>query len=131
MGLLSILIAGCGGNSVTDAPKLGKVSGKITLDGAALSGATVVFTPSDNRTAMGSTDGDGKYELTQGPNVGAVVGENSVKITLVPKMEHDQSGAAKVDPSAVVIPPIYNTATTLKADVKPGDNTFNFDLKSK
>ena len=36
-----------------------------------------------------------------------------------------------MDQTAETIPPAYNSASTLTADVKSGSNTLNFDLKSQ
>lgn len=125
-----LLISGCGGESVKDAPKLGTVTGKVTLDGSPLAGATVTFTTADNRTSIGTTDASGIYKPTHGPVAGVVIGENTVKITPTIKREHDQEGKVQEIPSAN-IPAEYNTETKLKATVKSGANTFDFELKSK
>ena len=115
---------GCGGGT-EPLPELGTVSGTVTLDDAPLAGAGVVFTPETGRISNGTTDAEGKYVLSYGPDVrGAVLGKHSVAITVEENMElpADQQ---------TVIPPRYNVKTTLSAEVKAGENTFDFPLKSK
>jgi hypothetical protein len=70
--------AGCGG----DKKKLAKVSGKVTLDGKALDGATIMFHPADGgRPATGLTGADGHFTLTTySSGDGAQVGEHKVTI---------------------------------------------------
>jgi hypothetical protein len=73
------LATGCGG----DKKKLAKVSGKVTLDGKALDGASVVFNPVDGgRPATGVTGADGHFTLTTYTSGdGAQLGEHKVTIT--------------------------------------------------
>ena len=138
---LSILLlssSGCGGPS--DQPELGQVSGTITLDGKPLGGVAVVFQPDNGRPATGVTDKDGKYELRYiRDTMGTKIGHNRVEIA--PQEGEDDPAEAVTDeagPSAQPpspsrkprIPARYNIRSELEADVKPGENTFNFDLES-
>ena len=50
---------GCSGNN----PPLGKVSGRVTLDGQPLAGVIINFKPTEGRAATGTTDADGNYTL--------------------------------------------------------------------
>ncbi len=122
-------LVGCGGEKEKGAQKLGAVTGKVTLDGNPVADATVTFTSEKNLTSIGTTDATGKYTATFGPTAGVVLGENTVKITVSAKQEHDANGAVKMV-AATVIPEKYNTSTTLKVTVKAGANTHDFDLKS-
>ena len=123
--MLSIGLAGCGGGS--DGPELGRVTGVVTLDGAPLPKATVMFQPQNGRPAFGTTDDNGKYELgyTQG-NSGTVLGENTVFIRTEIPGEDGQQPLQKE-----LLPAKYHNKTELKANVTAGANTFNFDLTSK
>lgn len=131
-------LPGCGGAG--DQPELGQVTGTITLDGKPLSGVAVVFQPDGGRPARGTTDAEGKYELTYIRNTrGTKVGRNRVEIA--PSEEGDESSESESDadepqvkqptrsgkPS---IPARYNVRSELERDVKPGKNTFDFDLES-
>jgi hypothetical protein len=115
------LLAGCGGRS-----DLARVTGKVTLDGQPLVGAFIVFAPTKQGTSSrGKTDAVGNYEMMfTDREKGAWIGENLVRIE-----------TADVGPSGAWskerVPIVYNKNTTLKVDVKPRTNTFNFDLDSK
>lgn len=128
---------GCGGRS--DQPELGQVTGTITLDGKPLVGIAVVFQPDSGRPARGMTDADGKYELTYIRNTkGTKVGPNRVEIAPSEDGEAEEpevaEGEAKPAPKRKSgkpsIPARYNVRTELNADVKPGENKFDFALES-
>lgn len=109
---------GCGRS---DLPPLGRVRGTVTLDGKPLSGAIVSFQPENGRPAVANTDANGNYELVYiGGVKGAKVGLNSVRVF----WPDDVEGTA-------VIPDKYNAKTTLKFEVKPGNNKFDLELESK
>lgn len=113
-----IVVAGCGGSG--DRPALGRVHGRVTLGGKPLAHAGIAFQPKTNgRESFGTTDANGEYELTYlGQVKGAGLGENSVRITT----------QKTNDPKTETVPAKYNTATTLRFDVKAGDQEANFDL---
>jgi hypothetical protein len=111
------LLTGCAKTGADVAP----VSGRITLDGKPLPFAIVTFQPEGKSAASSGTDKDGHYELMYKRGVmGAPVGKN--RVTILP--------GADPFPKGLVIPPSYNSESKLHADVKPGPNVFNFDLKS-
>jgi hypothetical protein len=135
-------LSGCGGPS--DQPELGQVKGTVTLDGKPLSGMAVVFQPDNGRSAHGRTDAEGKYELTYIRDVkGTKIGHNRVEIGPseaeeeeedAPEMEGDDAPPPVQQPARTgkpKIPARYNTRSELEADVKPGENTFDFKLTSK
>ena len=149
---VALLIAvGCGGG-----PKVSPVSGKVTMDGAALSGATITFSPVKGGTgsaAVGTVDSSGAYKVTdmKSTNVGsgAVVGDYNVGIVWFKPEANDtsrSSGASsagamtadKVSASTaggpkLALPAAYQNPETsgLKASVKSGENMFDFPLDSK
>ena len=116
---------GCDGDG--DTPSLGQVTGTVTMDGSPLKGARVIFTPEvEGTVSSGGTDANGRYELLYGPrgeSKGAVVGRHTVRIETVPSPGQEES--------FVRVPAKYNEKSELSADVKAGENTFNFDLQSK
>ena len=129
-------LSGCGSGS--DQPELGLVTGTVTLDGNPLSGVAVTFVPDEGRPAMGKTDDAGKYELTYIRDTpGCKVGHNKVQIgnTEESEDEAEQEGDDYVQKPTksgpATIPARYNTQTELQAEVKPGENTFDFSLTSK
>ena len=120
------VVAGCGGGG---SPDVGLVTGTVTMDGKPLENAEVVFSPPNGRPSMALTDSSGKYELTYIRDTkGAVPGTHKVRITTRPEaVADDYSGPAFKEP----IPIKYNAETTLTAEVKAGENTFNFELQSR
>lgn len=123
----SFLIAchGCGGQAAKT-PPLAQVTGTVTLDGRPLAEARVDFEPKASAaTAHGLTDASGKYTLyyTQGVK-GAAIGPHVVRIEASPMP--DASGKMPAQ-----VPAKYNMNSTLTAEVKAGDNTFDFPLTSK
>lgn len=121
-----LLSAGCGANDYGD---LGRVTGTVTMDGAPLPKAQVVFSPESGRPSMGITDSEGKYQLfyirdTQG----AVPGTHRVEITT---LREPVSDTEDITPVKEPIPAKYNAKTTLTVQVEPGDNTLDFPLESK
>ncbi|QDV49944.1 carboxypeptidase-like regulatory domain-containing protein [Gimesia fumaroli] len=116
-------ISGCfgGGESL---PELANVTGTVTLDGNPLQGANVLFQPQQGKTAFAMTDENGKFELMYSQDTaGTVPGSYTVKVSKEKNPE---------EPGNNLVPPKYNENTTLKADVKSGEeNDFQFDLTSK
>ena len=133
--LIAVFLLGgvglCGCEQATDYSSLDlvDVTGKVTLDGQPLAGATVRFEGPPLRFSEGVTDAEGKYKLMYDSNqAGCTPGEKTVRIT---------SGAASeegADPDSAkasgTIPATYNSQSTLKADVSESNKTFDFDLKS-
>jgi len=119
LALASLL--GCGSRS-----ELASVRGKVLLDGQPLPDAYVVFSPiSHETTSYGRTDANGSYEMMFTDNEkGAWIGENLVRISTA-----DLGRGGGPGPKERV-PVVYNQETTLKADVKRGGNSFDFNLKS-
>ncbi len=121
LGLASLLLAvGCGRS---DRPDLGTVQGTVTLDGAPLAGALVVFTPSGpGRSSSDLTDAAGRYELTYLRDIaGATLGPHVVIITTAT----EERGGREI------LPPRYHEKTELSATVAAGVNTIDFPLESK
>lgn len=130
---LCVSFAGCGGGA-GDQPDLGLVKGTVTFEGSPLSGASVTFMPDNGRPASGTTDSAGNYELTYIRDTkGCKVGHSKVVITSVVEganeMENEGDDATPAEAAKEKLPAKYNTDTELEADVKAGENTFNFDLK--
>jgi hypothetical protein len=115
------LVAGCGGG-------LSEVTGTVTLDGRPVRGLEVRFEPKDpaiGTTAIGYTQADGTYRLHYpGDKTGAPAGEYTVHIS------GGESGGED-DMPPVRVARKYNSASELSATVKPGSNTFDFEVTSK
>jgi hypothetical protein len=111
-------------------PKLGYVTGTVTLDGQPLAGATVYFAPIDAtmadskkeraRTSMGVTDEKGHYTMTYLPNVqGVAIGKCRFWVD-------------KVTPEkGQVVPAEFSEAKMQVKEIQPGTNPpFAIDMKS-
>ncbi len=126
---LSVVVLGsCGTPTPTN---VGKVSGKVTLEGQPLPDALVTFAPvkAGGSTALGKTDANGSYRLNYGQGVdGAEIGENRVTISTF------DEGAPDVDPPRPKVlekvPLKYNLRSELVRDVKQDANSFDFELKN-
>jgi hypothetical protein len=115
----TLLAAGC---SQDGRPELAPVVGTVTLDGRPLHRAAVVFRPAEGKFSRGVTNEQGHYELTYlRDTMGAIVGKHKAVITTA-------------DGEAVrreILPARYHRRTELTAEVKRGDNTFDFALQSR
>ena len=116
-----LLLSGCGGPSA---------GGTVTFNGAAVDDGAIIFTPEgDESTKASAKIVDGKFTIP----AGLKSGKNRVEITWHKKTgrQIDTPGDAgrKMDETVQVIPAQFNTASTLKEEVKSGENTFTFDLK--
>ncbi|MDX2038749.1 MAG: hypothetical protein SFX72_19035 [Isosphaeraceae bacterium] len=141
------IFSGCGDDS--GLAQRSPVSGKVSYKGQPLAKGLISFIPGapDGRAATGQIT-DGKYQLTtQDENDGAFPGTYTVTIaarvvdmtqaTEAAKKKGATSAALPQDFAAKAnkdakneIPEKYSLPTTsgLKAEVKAGSNTFDFDL---
>lgn len=138
---LVVTLGGCGGDP--NRPKLGKVSGKVTYNGAPVSSGEVVFTPVSGKGgetgqgARGSIGSDGRYEMTTfDTGDGAIYGQHVVTV-VVREKGAENLGKPKADgtfdyklPKAVT-PSKYASAekSHLRCTVDSGSKTFDIDLK--
>jgi hypothetical protein len=120
LATVAVLMTGCGGIKT---PPLGCVEGAVTLDGAPLPAALVVFTPDGSgRSSTAVTDTGGRYSLSFLREIpGANVGRHTVRITTAT----GKRGVREILPSR------YHRKTELTATVQPGTNTIDFALQSK
>ena len=145
--LAIIGLLGCGGSS---GPARAQVSGKVTLGGKPLEGASVYFASSDGKfVGFGKTGADGTYRLAQG----AVPGPNKIFISKIegelpagfddnPESGMDRGQLEAMNMAATpgkgaanmpkeIVPADFATyeKTKLTFDVQAGANTdVNFDL---
>jgi hypothetical protein len=119
-GLLAV--AGCGGEAT--AP----VSGLISYRSRPLDHGRVLFLTSDGRAAATDIGTDGRYQIA------APLGECAVTVECrgsgTPAGGPDETGYVRMRPGPDLIPARYQSpaASGLKATVKPGANTVNFEL---
>ena len=141
IALISLLSTGCGDSSKL---KTDKVTGKITLNGEIVAGASVIFSPvvsgGEAKGAIGTTDDKGVYQLQTllgAVGAGTTPGEYKVTVTkdeVVPTGKTITDGSGETyDETKVVshLPVKYAKDSTsgLTATVVAGQsNVFDFDL---
>lgn len=121
-GLLAVA-AGCGGSSGL------AVKGRVTLDGAPVeNGSISFFAPGNGPRAAAAVEG-GEYVIPAAK--GLTPGAYRVEVTwLKPtgrKIPSKDPGMT-ADETREAIPAKYNTASTLTADLSPGENVKDFPL---
>jgi hypothetical protein len=127
--ILVLLAAGCSNTGVKN--KLGRVSGTVTLAGAPLPNALVMFSGIQGGSpSAGRTDASGNYTLvfSRGIN-GAEVGSHTVTISTYQPATDDPP--APETPEKV--PLKYrdpDSKDALKAEVKAGSNKIDFALEA-
>jgi len=121
--------------------KLYPVTGKVLANGKPAAGAFVTFHPEgasgkDPVTSTGVTEDDGTFTLTTGSEKGAKEGKYVVTVmwTGPPKKQAEKTNTTTVGgidaPDAFDGKYLSRDKSTLKAEVKPGDNKLEpFDLK--
>lgn len=120
------LSLGCSGG---EGPRLGAVTGKITMNGDPVPGLNVTFIPvGKGSPSYGGTDEKGVYRLmfNQQRN-GAQLGKHNVVIENR-EPETDDSGNQILSGVVVAIPQKYSQPGTLSTEVRPGQNEVNFAL---
>jgi len=126
---VAIALAGCGGSAQPE--NVGRVSGKVTLDGQPLSGAMVTFSPAKpgGSSALSQTDTDGHYKLGYAAGIeGAEIGENRVSVSTYDPGDPD--GDPPRPKVLEKVPLKYNVNSELIREVKAGDNTIDLELKN-
>lgn len=117
-----LLLAGC-----SSAPALTTISGKVTLDGQPLEKGDMIFIPSDPQFGQEPAKiASGNFTANVRP------GANKVQIRATREVP-GKFGPMGTEPLLEdIIPPQYNSATTLNIDVtKDKKDGYDFDLKSK
>lgn len=136
--LIAVAIACCGCGGGDDKIPRAAVRGHVTWKGAPLVEGVIRFVPMEKgkvgKTSINVVNGVFEVDAYQGP----VVGEHRIEIestddggfamddeTALQRLK--ESNTKRID--AVVIPPIYNTRSTLKETVSADmPNQFNFQL---
>lgn len=123
--LILLSLTGCGGPD-----NIGRVSGKVTLDGQPLAGAIVRFKPkAGGSPSTAITDSTGNYVLGYTRKVkGAEIGEHSVSISTFVAGDPDAEPPKLLVPEKV--PTKYNAKSEFTASVQAGANNFDFPLES-
>jgi len=145
--LIVVAAVGCGGpGSKNPGVDVNPVTGKVTVDGAPLAGATVVFKGTE-RGSSGVTDAQGVYTLmTFDPGDGVPAG--SYKVTVIKQeivgadtsySDVDSPNYGKEPPPEALGKKVFHVAekfaspdsSGLTATVQSGPNEFNFEVTAK
>jgi hypothetical protein len=134
IGLASVLVLGCGSRG------LAPVSGRVTLNGKPLAGATVTFQPIAQKGSIeagpgssGKTNENGEFTLTTATGQrGAQVSEHRVSISVMNTKPEDDDRRRRGSPRlGETIPSRYSSDTELKFVVPSGGTkTADFALTS-
>lgn len=120
----AVLAAGGCNSRIRGMPDLAAVSGRIMLDGRPLAKVAVIFSSEKGHSSMGITDEQGRYSLKFiGKHRGAEIGKHLVALDGLGGLDHPPGPNFK-NP----VPAEFGVKSTLTADVRPGNNTINFDL---
>ena len=122
--ILACFSGGCGAS----APKY-LIEGKVTLDKAPVSNAQLLFEPEDRShgAIAAHSDEEGKYDVDLLAEPPRILAQKTVPATT--KIT-GPSGGLITTMSVDIIPPKYNTNSTLRKTVE-GPGEMNFDLSSK
>lgn len=127
--LVGVLLSMLGCSSKSDVA-LAAVHGRITLNGEPLSNARIVFVPQGSRggPAFAVSNRQGEYEMQYTHDKkGAVIGGCLVRINTATRPSEDDA----IPPAPELVPPKYNTESTLKVEVAPDGGPYDFALLSE
>jgi hypothetical protein len=132
IGLLLMLIcAGCGGGRTRQAA----IQGEVKLDGKPVERGTIQFLPMQGVEGSIATAeiASGRYQLSG--KVSPAVGWNRVEIHALRKtgraIRRSFPSHGTMEEEVEAVAPRYNTESTLKFEVKPGENTADFQVTSQ
>ena len=129
LSLLGVLcLFGCSGGP-SDMPDVGQVTGKVTVDGKALTNAIVNFTPkAGGRPSTGVIDDSGNYELLYtASEPGAMIGEHTVTLELIEEDDADGDEEEGDEGAATGLPKAATDGSLVK-DVVAGSQEINIEL---
>jgi hypothetical protein len=132
--LLAILavVSGCGGKDANRST----IGGGVTLDGKPIALGSILFIPVDGTegAATGGPIENGRYRITG--KDGAAVGWNRVEVRAVYKtgrmIPKGLGGTGEmIEEQTEGVATRFNSESTLKVEVKTGDNKADFEVNSK
>ncbi len=125
MAFAVLIVVGC-----QRGPATGLVRGTVTLDGKPLAAGIVRFVPIDGKGAASSVPvAEGAFQLDV--ETGPKKVEFSAPKVVGRQKAYDTPESPKVDIVEELLPPRYNFKTELTLEVKKGEQTPAFDLKSQ
>jgi hypothetical protein len=129
--ILLLLCAGCGSRH----ENLATISGEVKLDGQPLERGMIKFLPMEG-VAGSITSGEivqGRYKIAA--RSGPAIGRNRVEIHGSRKTGRTLQAAfprnGTIEETVEAVAPQYNSQSTLKFEVKPGENVADFEVTAK
>ncbi|MFM9964476.1 MAG: hypothetical protein ACKV2Q_25015 [Planctomycetaceae bacterium] len=132
LATVMLSLTGCGGEPAYVGPKRIPLSGKVTLDGAPLSGGTISFLAIGKGNPAGGQITAGTYSIPE--EQGANAGSHRVEIRWskpTGEKVKDADTGGMIDVFKEAVPAKFNEQSELKAEVSADKKTFDFDLSSK
>lgn len=123
--LSTLLVSGCGTGEPPEYP----VKGKVTLDGKPIEKGLIRFSPTGNASPAGGEIKAGQYSLKAPPGEAKV--EITSTIVVGQRKAYNTPDSPMVDITKEAVPEQYNAKSSLKFEVKAGENNKDFDLTSK
>ena len=105
----------------------------MTLDGSPLDDATISFVPTaeGQRQAAWATVKGGQYSITSADGLGTGQFRVEIRALRTVGSKANEADPTLPAPAREAVPAKYNTKSELSAEIKPGANTADFDLKSR
>jgi hypothetical protein len=131
IAMLSFLIAGCDSGHAGR----GALRGRVTLDGKPLTQGSILFTPiqGTHEVVTGGEIKNGRYEFPAA--TGPAIGWNRVEIRavrntgkMIPKPFAPPGQLIPEQVEAISLK--FNSESTLKVEIKSGENTADFEVTS-
>ena len=123
------LLLGCGGADKTE------VRGKVSLDGSPVEDGTISFIPSKGSQSQAAWAPIKAGEFAIDASQGLATGDTRIEIRAPRRtgkmLPATVPGGEPEYEMAEAVPQRYNSASELKAEIKPGPNQLDFELKSK
>jgi len=125
------LLTGCGGSSKSG------VSGTVSFDGTPIDSGSILFTPATEtghqERQVSAEIKDGKYTipLDRAPSAGKYRVQISWKKKTGKQVDAPGDPGNKIDDTREGLPSKFNRDSTLNVEITSGENTHNFDLKSR
>lgn len=126
LATLLVVAVGCNGR-----PTRGAVAGKVTLDGQAVDGGSILFVALDGRQKESGWAKILAGEYTIAAVAGPAVGSHRVEIRWPRKTGRKSPDDPNLDEWQEAIPNQYHRDSHLQAEIQPGKNRFDFALQSQ
>jgi hypothetical protein len=130
-GMIVIALLGC--ESPASGPSLVPAAGVLMLNGAPVSGATILYAPETGPLAHAVTAEDGQFELRTGGQPGAVAGNGRIAVTSA--SANTGTALLSAAPPALPTDPLAYASSASQMQIRiaqpPGSAAKGFSLPKK